>query len=84
MAAGLPPSGAQALTKVEVMILALPKRTASQFTKMETEKKKPKKKKKKKPIRLQSLWGGGGGVDSVSKGSLHALETNPRSPVSAY
>ena len=29
MAAGLPPSGAQALTKVEVMILALPKRTAS-------------------------------------------------------
>ena len=42
------PSGAQALTKVEVMILALPKRTASQFTKMETEKKKPKKKKKKK------------------------------------
>lgn len=76
MAAGLPPSGAQPLTKVEVMILALPKRTASQFTKIETEKKKP--------IRLQSLWGGVAGGDSVSKGSLHAMETNPRSPVSAY
>lgn len=50
MADGLPPSGAQALTKVEEMILALPKRTASQFTKMENENKKP--------IRLQSLWGG--------------------------
>lgn len=50
MADGLPPSGAQALTKVEEMILALPKRTASQFTKMENENKKPS--------RLQSLWGG--------------------------
>lgn len=34
---GCSPSGAQALTKVEEMILALPKRTASQLTKMENE-----------------------------------------------
>lgn len=37
VAARLPPSGAQALTKVEVMIPALPKRAASQLTKMESE-----------------------------------------------
>ena len=66
------------------MILALPKRTASQFTKMETEKKKPKKKKKRNLLGCSLFGGEGGGVDSVSKGSLHALETNPRSPVSAY
>ena len=42
------------------MILALPKWTASQFTKTETEKKKP--------IRLQSLWGGVGGGTLFLKG----------------
>lgn len=48
----------------------LPKWATSQFTKME---------KGEKSIRLQSLVG-----KCVSKGSLHAMATNPWSPVSAY
>lgn len=51
----------------------LPKRAPSQFTKIEKETKKS--------IRLQSLLG-----ERVffPTGNLHAKETNPQGPVSAY
>lgn len=67
------PWWSKALTKMEVVIQLMGNASKMDY------KSVYKNAGEEKPNRLQSLFG-----DCVSKGSLHAMETNPRSPVSAY
>lgn len=70
----VPPGGVWAWTKMEGVM-----QLAGKCFQNGLQVSLQKWKRKKKSIRLQSLFG-----ECVSKGSLHAMETNPRSPVSAY
>lgn len=76
-AGGLPAGGAQALARVGAMMRLMRKRFRNGL--WISFQKQGRRKKKKKTIRLQSLFG-----EYASEGNLHAMETNPRSPVSAY
>lgn len=69
MAGRLPPGGAQPPRAMEAVIQLMGRCFQNG---LQVSLQKWKRKKKKKPIRLQSLFG-----ECVSKGSLHAMETNP-------